>query len=69
MTYQLPKPLCRDETQHEVDYCTAEQMHDDFSRLRAIELAANSLVKAKGRYHTEQNYKALAALLAAAHNP
>lgn len=30
--------------------------------LLSIEAAARALVKAKGRYHTEQNFKALAAL-------
>lgn len=32
-------------------------------RLRSIEAAARNLVKVKGRYHTEQAFKALAALL------
>lgn len=32
-------------------------------RLAAIEAAAKKLVSAKGRYHTEQNYQALEALI------
>ena len=32
-------------------------------RLAAIEAAARKLVTAKGRYHTEQNYRALEALI------
>lgn len=35
------------------------------ARLEAIEAAARNLVKVKGRYHTEQAFKALAALVKA----
>ena len=35
----------------------------EIERLEAIEVAARNLVKVKGRYHTEQAFKALAALL------
>jgi hypothetical protein len=35
----------------------------ELRRLSAIEVAAKNLVKVKGRYHTEQNYKALEAAL------
>lgn len=31
-------------------------------KLEAIEAAAEKLVRCKGRYHSEQNYRALAAL-------
>jgi hypothetical protein len=37
---------------------------NELRRLSAIEAAARNLVKVKGRYHTEQAYKALAELLA-----
>lgn len=36
------------------------QLDDSISRGVALSLAVEKLVKAKGRYHTEQNYKALA---------
>ena len=36
---------------------------EENQRLRAVEAAARNLVKVKGRYHTEQAFKALAALL------
>jgi hypothetical protein len=36
---------------------------EELLRLDAIEAAARNLVKVKGRYHTEQAFKALAALL------
>jgi hypothetical protein len=36
---------------------------DEVDRLKAIEAAARNLVKVKGRYHTEQAFKALAAAL------
>ena len=36
---------------------------EENQRLRAVEVAARNLVKVKGRYHTEQAFKALAALL------
>ena len=32
---------------------------DELRRLSAVEAAAKNLVKVKGRYHTEQAYKAL----------
>jgi hypothetical protein len=35
----------------------------EIDRLQAIEASAQNLVKVKGRYHTEQAFKALAALL------
>ena len=35
----------------------------ELRRLAAIEAAARKLVSAKGRYHTEQNYRALEALI------
>lgn len=35
----------------------------EIERLEAIEASARNLVKVKGRYHTEQAFKALAALL------
>ena len=35
----------------------------ELRRLAAIEAAARNLVKVKGRYHTEQAFKALAATL------
>jgi len=38
-------------------------MREKLERLQAIEAAARNLVKVKGRYHTEQAFKALAALL------
>ena len=37
---------------------------NELRRLSAIEAAARNLVKVKGRYHTEQAYRALAELLA-----
>lgn len=36
---------------------------DEAERLKAIEAAAINLVKVKGRYHTEQAFKALAVLV------
>lgn len=30
MTYKLPKPICRDDTEHGVNYYTAEQMQAAF---------------------------------------
>lgn len=36
---------------------------EEVRRLTQVEAAARNLVKVKGRYHTEQAYKALAALL------
>ncbi len=41
----------------------ALQVIEDNQRLRAVEAAARNLSKVKGRYHTEQAFKALAALL------
>lgn len=35
----------------------------ELRRLAAIEAAAKKLIAAKGRYHTEQNYRALEALI------
>ena len=35
----------------------------ELRRLAAIEAAAKKLVSAKGRYHTEQNYRALETLI------
>jgi hypothetical protein len=40
-----------------------EAAAEEVKRLQAIEAAARNLVKVKGRYHTEQAFKALAALL------
>ena len=37
---------------------------EEVRRQQPIEAAARNLVKVKGRYHTEQAFKALAALLA-----
>jgi hypothetical protein len=39
------------------------EMREKLERLQGIEAAARNLVKVKGRYHTEQAFKALAALL------
>ena len=36
---------------------------EEVRRLTPVEAAARNLVKVKGRYHTEQAFKALAALL------
>jgi hypothetical protein len=36
---------------------------EEIEHLQAIEAAARNLVKVKGRYHTEQAFKTLAALL------
>lgn len=36
---------------------------EEIERLQAVEAAASNLVKVKGRHHTEQAYKVLAALL------
>lgn len=41
---------------------------EDNQRLRTVEAAARNLVKVKGRHHTEQAYRALAALLENAAN-
>jgi hypothetical protein len=41
-----------------------EAAAEELQRLRAIDAATRNLVKAKGRYHTEQAYKALSELLA-----
>lgn len=40
-----------------------EQAAAELRRLASIEAAARNLVKVKGRYHTEQAFKALAATL------
>ena len=40
-----------------------EKAAAELRRLAAIEAAARKLVTAKGRYHTECNYKALEALI------
>lgn len=40
-----------------------EQWARELERLQSIESAARTLVKVKGRYNTEQAFKALAALL------
>jgi methionyl-tRNA synthetase len=52
------------------NYETAERLHIELNeakgfiaRLEAVEAAARNLVKVKGRYHTEQAFKALAALV------
>ena len=46
-----------------VEYVRADKLPSaEIERLQAIAFSANALVKAKGRYHTEQNFKALAAL-------
>ena len=45
-------------------WCMAQEAAaEELKRLQAIEAAARNLVKVKGRYHTEQAFKALAALL------
>ena len=41
----------------------ADDAAAELRRLDAIEAAARNLVKVKGRYHTEQAFKALAATL------
>lgn len=41
-----------------------QRFADEIERLQSIEAAARNLVKVKGRYHTEQAFKALAELLA-----
>lgn len=61
------------EREHARDnYETAERLHIELNeakgfiaQLEAIEAAARNLVKVKGRYHTEQAFKALAALVKA----
>lgn len=40
-----------------------EALITELRRLAAIEAAAKKLIAAKGRYHTEQNYRALEALI------
>jgi hypothetical protein len=40
-----------------------ERLRQEIERLQAIEAAARNLVKVKGRYHTEQAFKALVAAL------
>jgi hypothetical protein len=45
------------------DSAELAKLRDEVGRLRTVEVAARNLVKAKGRFHTEQNFKALAALL------
>ena len=40
-----------------------ERLRNEVKRLQTIEAAARNLVKVKGRYHTEQAFKALAELL------
>jgi len=40
-----------------------EEDGKELDRLQAIEAAARNLVKVKGRYHTEQAFKALVAAL------
>lgn len=42
---------------------TIEDQKTEIHRLEAIEAAARNLVKVKGRYHTEQAFKALVAAL------
>ena len=45
-------------------WCMAkEAAAEELKRLQTIEAAARNLAKVKGRYHTEQAFKALAALL------
>jgi hypothetical protein len=39
------------------------ELCDEVDRLKAIAAAARNLVKVKGRYHTEQAFKALVAAL------
>jgi hypothetical protein len=50
-----------------VERNTPQLAHSEISaelrRLAAIEAATRKLVTAKGRYHTEQNYRALEALI------
>jgi len=41
----------------------AQRAAAELRRLAAIEAAAKKLVSAKGRYHTEQNYRALETLI------
>jgi hypothetical protein len=45
-----------------VDSVELGRLHEEVKRLRTVEVAARNLVKAKDRFHTEQNFKALAAL-------
>lgn len=45
------------------DAAELERLRSEVKRLQPIEAAARNLVKVKGRYHTEQAFKALAALL------
>lgn len=46
------------------DTAELERLRAEVKRLQSIEAAARNLVKVKGRYHTEQAYKALSELLA-----
>lgn len=48
--------------------CQIQAGADEIERLQAIEAAARNLVKVKGRYHTEQAFKTLAALLVNTNN-
>ena len=47
---------------------TIDEAAAELRRLAAIESAARNLVKVKGRYHTEQAFKALAATLENPHD-
>jgi hypothetical protein len=49
------------DTMRVIEFCA--ESATEFDRLQAIEAAARNLVKVKGRYHTEQAFKTLAALL------
>ena len=66
---EIEKELRSFEADHTPDGWPAVRMRqvsalcDEVDRLKAIEAAARNLVKVKGRYHTEQAFKALAALL------
>jgi hypothetical protein len=46
-----------------VDSAELAKLRDEVGRLRTVEVAARNLINAKSRFHTEQNFKALAALL------
>ena len=48
---------------HQMTLGDFEAAGRELRRLAAIESAARNLVKVKGRYHTEQAFKALAATL------
>ena len=53
----MQKLFCGEEIESDI------KVQSELERLAAIEAAARNLVKVKGRYHTEQAFKALAALM------